>query len=119
MNDGLRELKKELRDLRISLQRVEEAIDRLVISQQGQPSGDESTISTGVTPTEEDFMVRDRYGNYISMGDTVKFLTRGRFQSKKGIVYKFSDSSQQVTARDSSGASITRHPSNLEVISSE
>lgn len=80
---------------------------------------DKSSISTGITPKEEDCIVQDRFGKVIYVGITVKFLTQGRFHSKKGIVYKISDSNEQVAAKDLIGRLIIRHPANLAMISSD
>ena len=60
---------------------------------------------------EEQIKVLDRDGSLINIGDTVIFLTKGRFHSTKGTVTKINE--YRVTAKDRRGTSISRAPHNL------
>ena len=139
-NRGLEELRKELRLLRAGLERVERAIDRIVNCEDRRPGHDDKlesvkegtaesapscradSISSGPSGTyseDSSYIVRDWLHNEIYIGDKVKFLSKGRYKSKTGIVYKISKTGERITSRDPSGNSITRHPRNLEVISKD
>ena len=61
-------------------------------------------------------VVRDSDGTEILIGDRVRFLTRGLFSSRTGIVYKISDSGERVTSRDDRNRPISRAPQNLKVL---
>ena len=63
-------------------------------------------------------MVHDWRNCEILIGDSIRFLTRGRSNSREGIVYKISNNGARVTARDDRGRSISRAPRNVEVIAS-
>ena len=103
----LEDLRDDLRGLRLSLRRLENTIEKLLLKEEGCEMSNASSIATTVTPREEDFQIKDRYGNLLHVGDTVKFLTRGRFASKTGKIYKISDNNERVTSRDSLGKSIS------------
>ena len=60
---------------------------------------------------EEQTKVLDRYGSQINIGDTVIFLTKGKFNTTKGTVTKINE--YRVTAKDRKGTSISRAPHNL------
>jgi chaperonin cofactor prefoldin len=55
--------------------------------------------------------IKDRDGKPINIGDTVIFLTKGKFQSSRGTVTK--TNKYRVTAKDKRGRSISRAPHNL------
>ena len=57
--------------------------------------------------------VTDTDGNIINIGDTVIFLTKGKFNSSKGIVTKINEF--RVTAKDQRGRAISRAPHNLRL----
>jgi uncharacterized Zn ribbon protein len=56
--------------------------------------------------------LRDRDGNVIQIGDTVQFLTKGRYKSTQGVVTSVS-SKLRITARDASGNLINRNSHNV------
>ncbi len=58
--------------------------------------------------------LRDRYGEKIFIGDTVKFLTYGKYNSTQGIVTGFS--SGKVIARDYQQRDIKRSSHNVRVV---
>jgi len=59
--------------------------------------------------------VHDSENHEIHVGDTVQFLSSGKFTSKTGIVYKVDGKLQRVTARDRQKNCVTRAPKNLKV----
>ena len=61
-------------------------------------------------------VIFDAIGTEILIGDTIQFMTRGRYNSRDGIVYKISDTGSRVTARDDRGRSISRSPQNVIVL---
>ena len=61
-------------------------------------------------------VVFDSIGSKIVIGDTIAFMTRGRYNSREGIVYKISETGSCVTARDNRGRSISRAPQNIIVV---
>lgn len=130
INRGLEGLQQESREQRTSLARVERAIDWLVNYEdrykledgrniESVEENSEATEASDNADSEDSYIIRDRYHNMIYIGDKIKFLTRGRFKSKTRIVYKISRNKERITAKDPSGNSITRHPSNIDVISKD
>ena len=109
----VQELLKELRGLRVSVERVERVLEKMIY--EDPPPSDSSSISTTI---KDDDTVKDRYGKSLNVGDKVKFLTKGKNISKTGVVYKISGNKERVTSRDHSGKSVSRHPANLAVIKS-
>ena len=59
--------------------------------------------------------VHDSGNREIHEGDTVQFLSSGRFASRTGIAYKVDGKLSRVTARDRQKNCITRAPENLKV----
>ena len=70
----------------------------------------------GINYNEDHPVVHDWCDCEILIGDTVWFLTRGRYDSWEGVVYRISSNGARVTARDDRGRSISRAPRNVEVI---
>ena len=66
--------------------------------------------------TGDHLVVRDVNGTEILIGDEIRFLTRGVYNSWTGTVYKISRNGARVTARDERSRSISRAPGNMEVI---
>ena len=60
------------------------------------------------------FEYSDRHGEEVTIGCTVRFLTKGRFDSTTGKVTEFKI--DRVIAKDYRGRSITRALRNVEVI---
>ena len=60
--------------------------------------------------------ILDRDRNIIRLHDRVFILTKGKYTSTEGTVYKISERGDRVTLRDSNGDSISRAPRNLRVI---
>ena len=67
---------------------------------------------------EDHPVVFNSIGSEILIGDTIRFMTRGRYNSREGIVYKIPDNGARVTARDDRGRSISRAPRNVLVVAS-
>ena len=61
--------------------------------------------------------VKDRDGSTINIGDTVFFITKGKYQSSQGTVTRIN--TFRVTAKDKRGNSISRAPHNLRRIKNE
>ena len=60
--------------------------------------------------------ILDRDRNIIRLHDRVFILTKGKYTSTEGTVYKISKRGDRVTLRDSNGESISRAHRNLRVI---
>jgi hypothetical protein len=56
-------------------------------------------------------LVKDRDGNNICVGDTVLFLTKGKYHSTQGQVTQVNK--MRVTSRDDQGNYISRAPHNV------
>lgn len=100
---------EQLKNLRIAIQEKDETL-KVLIKQERKLSEKlkrPNPRSTGACDCD---------GTQIYIGDQVKFLTKGKYKSKKGIVYKISDNKTRVTARDENNFSITRAPNNLKII---
>ena len=65
-------------------------------------------------PSSNNSRVKDTNGNRIDIGDKVKFLTKGLFESREGIVTKITKS--RVTSTDARGVKIVRSGKNLKVL---
>ena len=61
---------------------------------------------------KRDYDIKDRHGNAIFIGDRVKVVTKGRFNSTEGKVIKIK---KWVTFLDTSGVKQVRAPANLIV----
>ena len=132
----MNENRLSIEDLRIELERLQLAarnIERLIHQteedqeqrhQQEQANPAEAGNRHRNFVIEEEFNRRPRInynedhpiGTEIIIGDTIRFMTRGRYDSREGIVYKISDTGARVTARDDSGRSISRAPQNVLVV---
>ena len=60
--------------------------------------------------------ILDRDHKVIRINDRVFILTKGKYTSTEGTVYKISERGDRVTVRDPNGDSISRAPRNLRVI---
>ena len=60
--------------------------------------------------------VFDVDGEEIHTGDTIAYLTEGKFYSKQGTVVKVSAQKRIVTSVDNGGRNISRAPANLRVV---
>ena len=58
----------------------------------------------------------DRDGRTICIGDRIRFLTKGKFNSTEGVVSRFSKLNERVFAIDSDGQEIPRAPRNVRLI---
>ena len=137
----MNENRLSIEDLRIELERLQLAarnIERLIHQaeedqeqqhQQEQANPAEAGNRHRTFVIEEEFNRRPRInynedhpvvfnsiGSEILIGDTIRFMTRGRYNSREGIVYKISDNGARVTARDDRGRSISRAPQNVLVV---
>ena len=70
----------------------------------------------GINYTGNHPVVRDTNRTEILIGNEVRFLTRGAYNSWTGNIYKISNTGTRVTARDDRGRSISRASSNVDVI---
>ena len=77
---------------------------------------EEFNRTAGINYNEDHPVVHDWSDCEILIGDTVRFLTRGRYDSWEGVVYRISSNRARITARDDRGRSISRAPRNVEVI---
>ena len=109
-NNLVRILTKQIRELRIAANQIERTLERHLEERQRQS---EENQDRG-PPTNP--LVQDRDGDNIHIGDQVIFLTRGLYNSTTGMVYKVSSTGSRITARDDSGRSISRRPSNVQII---
>ena len=121
-----------IEDLRTELERLQIAarnIERLLQEAEEQANCKEQAHHKGERIIDIDIdrrqhvnyrgdhpVVRDRNGIEILIGDEVRFLTRGVYNSRTGVVYKVSCTGARVTARDNNGRSISRAPNNVEVV---
>ena len=60
--------------------------------------------------------VFDVDGEEIHTGDTIEYLTEGKFYSKQGTVVKVSAQKRKITSVDNGGRNISRAPDNLRVV---
>ena len=101
-------IRQQIESLRRTIKNLEELADRIDLED------DEETISVETVAPETHrrptFLgVYDSEGQEIHMGNTVNFLSRGKFTSKTGEVYKVSDNLERVTARDNKNAASQEH----------
>ena len=61
-------------------------------------------------------IIFDGRGTEILIGDTIQFMSTGRYNSREGVVYRISRTGSRVTARDDRGRAISRSPMNVLVI---
>ena len=102
---------------RLIQQAEEQAIPEEPVNHQGDRVIDiEIDRREGINYMGNHPVVRDVNGTEILIGDKVRFLTRGVYNSWTGIIYKISNNGARVTARDDRSRSISRAPSNEEVI---
>ena len=103
------DLKTELERLQLVTQNIkrlirqaeEEAIPENPVNHQGERIIDiEVDRREGINYAGNYPVVRDVNGTEILIGDKVRFLTRGVYNSWTGTVYKISRNGARVTARD-------------------
>ena len=117
--DTIEELRRQLETLEIAAANIRTAIEEL--SERGvDPNPPVANLGEHnplpATPVEyRRPRILDRNGRQIEIGDTVTFLTRGRYSSTSGIVTRFSRNGERVFARDNSGNEIARAPRNVRV----
>lgn len=112
--ERLQELIQHLEQLRLAADRIELTIVRIQQEQEDQRAEDRTQPherGRQLNPT-----VRDRDGEIIHQGDRVFFLTRGRYNSTSGTIYRVARSGYTVSARDDEGRTITRSPRNVRII---
>jgi hypothetical protein len=59
-------------------------------------------------------LTKDRDGNTINIGDTILFLTKGKYHSTRGTVTRINE--RRITAKDKRGNLISRAPHNTRRI---
>ena len=132
---SIEELRIELERLQLALHNIKRLIhqteeeDQEQQQEQADPAeagnrqrtfiiDEELNRRAGINYNEDHPVVHDWRDCEILIGDSIRFLTRGRYDSREGIVYKISNNGARVTARDDRGRSISRAPRNVEVIAS-
>ena len=111
---AIEELRRELARLEIATSNIRQTIRNLENgegpppTQRRPPATKPSQASTSKT--------LDRNGNCITIGSTVRFLTKGRHSSTEGIVKRFSKNYTRVFAEDTDGFEVPRAPHNVRVI---
>ena len=119
--DTIENLRVELDRLTIASNNIRRAIEEL--EQQDLSSGPKlpSSKSAAAVPEIESevFRPRDQDGRTISIGDTVFFLTRGRYNSTQGTVTKLSKNHGRVFSIDGKGHEVPRAFRNVRVIDAE
>ena len=129
---SIEELRVELERLQLAARNIERLIHQAEEEQeqqqeQAEPAeagnrqrtfiiDEEFNRRAGINYNEDHPVVRDWCDCEILIGDSIRFLTRGRYDSWEGVVYKISSNGARVTARDDRGRSISRAPRNVEVI---
>ena len=110
-------IEQQISFLYTTIENLQNIIERLKISDETSEAESSTTIYEYNTPRFSTFLgVYDSENREIHIGDTVKFLSRGKLGLKEGKVYKVSDNKERVTSKDSRDRSISRAPSNLKVI---
>jgi transcription antitermination factor NusG len=97
------ELALELRKIRVHERKARNLINQLTKEQTRRR---ESTV--------RGIIVHDRDGAQIKQGNSVRFLTKGKFKSTWGIVEKVAEN--RISSRDPRGVLISRAPWNTRVI---
>ena len=121
-----------IEDLRTELERLQLAthnFERLIQQAEEQANPGEPVVHqadiildieidrrAGINYTRNHPVVRDTNGMEILIGNEVRFLTRGVYDTWTGVIYKVSNNGARVTARYGRGRSISRAPCNIEVI---
>ena len=121
-----------IEDLRIELERLQLAAqnsERLINQAEEQVNPVEPVVHqadriidieidrrANINYTGNHPVIRDTNNTEILIGDEVRFLTSGVYNSWTGVVYKVSSNGARVTARYERGRSISRAPNNVEVI---
>ena len=126
---SIEDLRTEVERLQLAVRNIESLIHQAEEQEQEQANPAEAGYRQGdfifdidvnrradINYTEDHPIVYDWSNNEILIGDTVRFLTRGRYDSWEGVVYKISSNGVCITARDNRGRSISRAPRNVEVI---
>ena len=119
---SIEDLRTELERLQLVTRNIERLIQQAgeqanpgepVVHQADRIIDFEIDRRAGINYTRNHPVVRDTNNTEILIGDEVRFLTRGVYDSWTGVVYKVSSNGARVTARDDRGRSISRAPSNV------
>ena len=122
---SIEDLRTELERLQLATRNIErliqqaeeQAIPENPVNHQGDRIIDiKVDIREGINYAGNHPVVRDVNGTEILIGDEVRFLTRGVYNSWTGIIYKISSNGARVTTRDNRSRFISRAPGNVEVI---
>ena len=101
----INELNIKKKELNRELEEAKAQINELVL---------EKRRRSGI-PTTSLTNKRDRHGDVIEVGDYVNFLTKGKFNSKGGIVANVNHQ-RFVQVKDSKKRTINRESQNLEIV---
>jgi len=103
----LSQIEQQLRDLEIETQQLTREKERIIKLQQ-----EKSEAAKGRTTTRQRYTAsRDRHGELLHIGDRVRILTAGRFNSSTGVVTAIK---KYVSVTDPRGIIITRKSTNLQ-----
>ena len=109
INTEIIEATQRIAELKIEQERVTKHLDDL-IKEKSNRQKKQQIITKNI---EQERGVLDRYGNTICIGDTVSFLTKGKYKSKSGRIMKIQET--RITAIDKKGNKINRAPHNTRV----
>lgn len=124
INDLVQSL-HELRLQREEISQQEDAIQTELLFLSSEHETDISEVTSRLPPEIPDTIVpdttitstetqRDREGNVIEIGDTVKFLTPSKFKGSQGVVTSFSPS--RVTSTTKYHRKVSKTSRNLSII---
>jgi hypothetical protein len=104
LNLEIHELTEHLRRIRIEERETSVRLNQLLTAREDNRD-------------KPDTSPKDRDGATIKKGDTVLFLTRGKYRSTQGVVESIKN--QRLSARDKRGNLIVRAPHNTRVINED
>ena len=114
-------LVQKLHELRLQREEISQEEDRiqtelLFLSSEHETEAqlDSNTVSVANPKLRTKVSRKDRQGNVIDIGDTVKFLTPTKFEGKQGVVTNFSPS--RVTSVTNSKCKVSKASHNLSIL---
>lgn len=111
IDEKIKALINKVNELELAARETKEELATLLDS----VSNKKSSSTAKVADEDEDRgRPTDRYGVPLRIGSKVRFLTKGRYNSKEGVITNVG--SIKITARDSKGNRINRNFNNVEVI---
>ena len=101
-------LLQELDRLALTTDNIRTAVENL--------EREEHAVPNIQPPNPPRFLLTDRDGIGIKVGDRVTFLTKGKFRTTEGTVSRFSRNGERVFAIDTNGIEIPHAPHNVRII---